>query len=239
MTSTDELIRRYLPLEGDPHGYVSTSDDGKYHVIATPDDWAENPRETWKNLGAMRCVHHRYRLGDEPYPEDSRTVVINTADALLDDSERAEDLWYKLGTEGLLEWCEAHPDYYGYRLYLYDHSGISISIAGDTTPYNNHWDASCVGIIWAPRRTILGFFGRKRMSKNLAAAALRTLREEVEVYDTYLRGDIYRVAISGPDGDDAYGGIFGLENLKAGLADYDPSLAKNLSYTNDLFAYCA
>ena len=55
-------------------------------------------------------------------------------------------------------------------LYLYDHSGITIQ----TTPFRSKWDSGQIGYIYS----------QEERQENI-------LRGEVEIYDYYLRGDVW------------------------------------------------
>lgn len=74
-------------------------------------------------------------------------------------------------------------------LFLYDHSGISISCDNDY-PYNDQWDAGQVGWIYVSKDTIFKetFNPTEESWRDIA---LRLLRSEVETYDLYLRNEVY------------------------------------------------
>lgn len=76
-------------------------------------------------------------------------------------------------------------------LYLYDHSNLSIS----TTPFSSHWDSGQVGFIFASREDILNNFGKKRLTRQLREKTKEILRGEVDIYDQYLRGEVYMIEI--------------------------------------------
>jgi hypothetical protein len=73
-------------------------------------------------------------------------------------------------------------------IYMYDHSGITIS----TTPFSDSWDSGQVGYIIARKDKIKEEFPNPRGRKD---KVLRILQAEIEVYDTFLRGEVYGFAI--------------------------------------------
>ena len=68
---------------------------------------------------------------------------------------------------------------------LFDHSGISIYVGTRIDP----WDSGQVGFIYATAADMASY-GYKTIEE-----AEEHLRNDVEVYDRYLRGDIYRFRI--------------------------------------------
>jgi len=70
-------------------------------------------------------------------------------------------------------------------LYLYDHSGITIS----TRPFSCPWDSGQVGWIYAPKDTFRKATG---YSEDDLFSAEGILEDEVREYDMYLRGEVYR-----------------------------------------------
>jgi hypothetical protein len=73
-------------------------------------------------------------------------------------------------------------------LYLYDHSGITISL----TPFNDQWDSGQVGFIYATTKTL-----RKNLGYNYTDAQVQAAMEsEVKTYDQWLRGEVYCYYIS-------------------------------------------
>jgi len=123
------------------------------------DDCDINPRKDYDNAGHMVCWHKRYTLGDEQ-PSESPD-----------------------------EWREAfdaeNPGAVILPLYLYDHSGITISVE----PFSCRWDSGQVGWIYVTRETIAKEWqGTDEERKTKAEACLRA---EVRTYDDYLTGNVW------------------------------------------------
>lgn len=137
---------------------------GKYIIRAYVDEVDFDPRE-WDNLGKMFCSHKRYQLGDEQFKEEE-----------FDDWNEIEQYLKKERNAVIV-----HP------LYLYDHSGITISIR----PFNCSWDSGQVGFVYVTKEDIEKEFGKKpNMDK-----VKEIVRNEVERYDNYLTGNIYRYEV--------------------------------------------
>lgn len=80
-------------------------------------------------------------------------------------------------------------------LYLYDHSGITIS----TKPFSCPWDSGQVGVIYCTADVIKREFGSS--GKRARAKAVKALEQEVRTYDQYLRGDVYGYVVEDRDGE--------------------------------------
>jgi len=142
-----------------------------------------NPRE-WDNIGAMVCFHGRYELGDK------HNLSVEEAKGILD-----------------------RKDVVALPLFLYDHSGITISCK----PFSCPWDSGQVGIIYVDYDRLKEEFSAKRVGPVLREKARKLLIGEVETYDQYLRGDIWRFSIEHSDGSlvGSGGGFFGYDDCLA------------------------
>lgn len=130
----------------------------------------DGPRD-WDNMGTMICFHRRYELGDK----------------------------HVFTQEGFDGWLATNKDdIIVLPLYLYDHSGITIS----TVPFNDHWDSGKIGYIYMTKAKAREEFGWKVVTKRRRDKILDCLRGEVETYDQYLRGEVYGYVIEGKEGKD-------------------------------------
>lgn len=146
------------------------------------DEDAPNPRKEFDHFGNMVCWHRDYDLGDDKPAEDPSDFY-----------------------DGLPRGTEILP------LYLYDHSGITMSTTGFSCP----WDSGQVGYIYATPEMIRKEYGCKRITKQVRDKVRRLLKAEVEEYDQYLTGDVwgYVVTMEDEDGkevdEDSCWGFFG------------------------------
>ena len=154
---------------------------GKYIVKVVQDEDPINPREEWGNLCTMICFHRRYNLGDKHN---------HTPETIADMLERnKKTIFYR-------------------PLYLYDHSGITIS----TAPFSCRWDSGQVGWIYVERDKFLKEFGFKKMTKKAKERLEELFVGETKVYDDYLTGNVYGFVVEEPESEtcvDSCWGFFG------------------------------
>ena len=134
------------------------SDTKELRIIQ--DDCAESPRTSCDPLGTMICFHKSYNLGDKhnyDNPEEFRECINENDIAVI------------------------------LPLYLYDHSGITMS----TTPFSCSWDSGQVGWIYVTKEIVRENYGVKRISKKLLEKVTNYLLGEVKTYDQYLTGEVY------------------------------------------------
>ena len=143
----------------------------------------QDPRE-WGPESVMVCFHRNYRLGDTHSFSDPEDLR-DTVDS---------------------------PGVYRLPLYLYDHSGITMS----TSSFGCRWDSGQVGFIYMTAAAARQRWGWKRITAERRQRILDTLQSEVEVYDMYLTGDVYGYVIEDEDGEELAqcGGFFGLESVE-------------------------
>ena len=166
-----------------------------YHIRIDYDQDPESPR-SWDNLGKMICFHGRYTLGDK----------------------------HDLKADNFSGW-EAQEEYFAKELdalvilplYLYDHSGITMSTGSFSCP----WDSGRVGTIIATRAAILKEYGGQRVTKRMIERATACLEAEVKTYDDFIRGSVYGYTITKDEPDDEPGEGKDVESCWGFLGDYD------------------
>lgn len=155
------------------------------------DDAPCDPREH-DNLVVMACEHRHYDLGDG--------TLADAIGRTPDEFKSLRHLERYLGI--VVDAAVIAP------LYLYDHSGISMSV-GSFVGRAQHaeWDSGIVGVAWITRTQVAEQFNGD------VAAARKCLESEVETYDQYLTGDVWGYVVETPDGDqlDSLWGIYGLD----------------------------
>lgn len=152
--NTQESIQQGEPVEvvDLPSGWPQVT-KGNRRLKIMIDECPPSPRD-WDNVGMMFCWHNRYQLGDEQPAEDPQD-------------------WLEV-------FKEDNPGAVILPLYLYDHSGLSMSTGAFSCP----WDSGQVGWIIA---TV------EKVKEELTAAAdvEAVLRSEVETYSQYLAGTVW------------------------------------------------
>lgn len=109
-------------------------------------------------------------------------------------------------------------------LWLYDHSGISISCGERVYPYNDAWDSSCVGWIIALKENVINLPDANE--NNWREVANKIMKNDVLVYDECLTGDVYGFTLlSRKDENDTWEeidscwGFYGSDILSNGISD--------------------
>ena len=134
-----------------------------YELKIEQDNDPINPRTDWDNLGTMVCFHKRYELGDK-----------------TDYRSEDYDSWDEL-KEGIIK---NEGEVVILPLYLYDHSGITIS----TSSFSCRWDSGQVGFIFVSKYKI--------KKEGIDESKVEEyLKGEVETYDKYLTGEVYQYTI--------------------------------------------
>lgn len=160
---------------------------GNYLIKIIQDVEPINPRE-WDNLGTMICFHNKYNLGDK---HNYNSNQFNSWDELLYQLKKDQKLAVII------------------PIYMYDHSGITIS----TTPFSCPWDSGQIGFILISKENALKEYGGSKLTKKLKEKLTKQLLGEVETYDQYLTGDVYGFQITLNDEElDSCWGYFGTES---------------------------
>lgn len=159
----------------------------KLEIVA--DDDAENPQRMWDHLGTLETAHRRYAFGN--------------ADV---SAERIEELIGKM----------KRGEVYGLLVFMYDHSGITISASRTgRNPFSCGWDSGLVGVIWCDHQTALDWFQLKRqkyrtrsgkvaerLPSTLRERALKAMEGDIETLDDYLRGNVWGFRVLDAKGDE-------------------------------------
>lgn len=163
---------------------------GVYITIHT-DEFPLNPRKEYGNAATMACQYGNYDLGDgtlellydaliedpmfescyEGHPDSKRYINPNSPSDCIEAAQR-------FGFEVL-------------PLYLYDHSGLTISTSSFSCP----WDSGMVGVIFMSKQDMRDNFNVKKVTKFIREKARDLMKAEVEDYDYYLTGQCYGYSI--------------------------------------------
>lgn len=171
------------------------------------DEDAESPRVDFDNLGRIATVHLRRHVlkdkGEDYLPED-----------LGNWDEVEAYLRRERGAAVVMP------------VFLYDHSGISISTGSfvGRAPHAS-WDSGQVGLVYARGEDIRRWYGVKRLSKATLDMAAELVKAEVETFNQYLSGDVYWYKIvrtstcdkcgnSSAEDLESLGGLYGYEYAK-------------------------
>lgn len=119
-------------------------------------------------------------------------------------------------------------------LYLYDHSGITISCS-NAYPYNDRWDAGQVGWIYASHKDVEKEYGN--VNQETIERAKNTLVAETKTYDYYLQGECYGYIIEkdGAEVDSCWGY---LGDLREVIKSMQSDVADEFHHLFDHVDYC-
>lgn len=123
------------------------------------------------HLGTMAFFHNRYDLGDK------------------DHGIKCDD--YKSWTEMEKALIQNHDAYMVIPVYMYDHSGITISAGGFSHIDSARWDWGQIGFIFISREKVLKEYNK--LGKKTRDTVRGVLLAEIEEYDLYLTGEGYGV----------------------------------------------
>jgi hypothetical protein len=161
----------------------------------TQDEYAESPRHD-DNLSTMICFHGRYNLGDKHnYKHQNYSGWAEMEKAIIKNESPAVIL----------------------PLYLYDHSGITIS----TSPFSCGWDSGQIGFVFVSKEKLRKEYSVKRITNEIINKATKVLLAEVETYDNYLRGEVYGYTLLNENGEveDSCWGFIGSDIETNGILD--------------------
>ena len=188
----------------------STEEYKGYTIKIEYDEDTQNPRTEWDSAGTMVCWHSRYNLGDmesnglkgrehRSYPISknySEPIDLLYELAGIDREEYQEQQYEEVGEYNdmsradLFKVIEEKGTIIK-GLFLYDHSGITISTGRFSCP----WDSGQVGWIYITKDKI-------EKEGWTPEQADKYLEGEVEVYDNYLTGEVYGFRIEDADGEE-------------------------------------
>jgi hypothetical protein len=161
----------------------------------TQDEYPNNPRHD-DNLSTMICFHGRYSLGDKHnYDHKDYSGWAEMEKAIIKNEKPAVIL----------------------PLYLYDHSGITIS----TSPFSCRWDSGQIGFVFISKDKVKKEYGVKRVTIKEIEKVTKVLLAELETYDLYLRGEVYGYTLINENGEieDSCFGFIGSDIETNGILD--------------------
>lgn len=136
-----KMINKTTKLYAGDKFAITTTDGRKLRLVIEQDEFPEDPR-SWDNIGTMLCCHREYQLGDCNSNRETEEQLAEIcreygkSDEEIDEMTFAEEVQFILDQDNV---C-------GLPLWLYDHSGISMS-----TERQCSWDSSFVGLIFVEK----------------------------------------------------------------------------------------
>jgi hypothetical protein len=174
-----------------------------YDIKIYPDTNGESPRE-WENLCEFHIAHRRYSFGDKNY----------TSKEEIDAVEQ----------EAIANGDTVLP------LYMYDHSGISISLL----PFSCPFDSGQVGIVIIRRAIIINEHNDMENNEQaIKQLAINMAQSEVHILDMYLRGEVYYYSVSQEGEEDIIdncSGYYGLDDAMSQAKESVDYIVKQPNY---------
>jgi len=140
------------------------------------DEDPSNPRDSeyQDNCDMFICFHRRYNLGDKHnYRFEDYSGWDEMEDQIIKDLDPIEIR----------------------RLYLYDHSGLTIA----DHPFDCPWDSGQIGFALITKKSAREEYKVKRISPKIKKWAKEYLDATIKEYDNYLTGSVYGYIIKDQD----------------------------------------
>jgi hypothetical protein len=170
-----------------------------YTIRIVEDQDPGNPFKEWDAMPTILHWHPRYLLGERiemPYDKDEYDAAVESIKA-------------EYGATVVLP------------LYLYDHSGISVS----TGPFGCKWDSGQVGFVFMSEHAIQQGWGSHKHPTDEELPSI--IESSVKTFDTYLRGEVVGYIVEHPDydvRDDSCWGFYDQDDCLAeakSIVDYE------------------
>lgn len=175
-----KMINKTTKLYAGDKFAITTTDGRKLRLVIEQDEFPEDPR-SWDNLETMLCCHREYHLGDCNSNRETEEQLAEICRKYGKSDEEIDEMTFAEEVQFILD----QDDVCGLPLWLYDHSGISIS-----TERICQWDSSLVGLIFVEK----DFFIEHTCvtnEENWKKEARGMLEDKIEVYNYFLQGNVY------------------------------------------------
>lgn len=166
---------------------ITTTDGRKFRLVIDQDQFPDDPR-SWDNLGTMLCCHRDYRLGDLNSNKETEEQLAEICRKYGKSDEEIDEMTFAEEIQFILD----QDDICGLPLWIYDHSGISMS-----TKRWCSWDSSFVGLIFVEKDFYLAQMCLKD-EKDWKVKAKEALEGEVKTYSDFLEGNVCGWALYEP-----------------------------------------
>lgn len=185
--------------------------DGKKAKIYVDED-AFDPRADFDNLATFCFDHKRYRLGDG----DVKTIL---APWDLDDFKMRANRYYEHSSHRQDKFASLIERYVRMRFKsvaftwvgMLDHSGITIYPSSHD---HSGWDCGVLGFAFVSRESLVKMGVKEK-------DAHRQMIGELEIYDSFVRGDAYGYQVFDENGDviDSCWGFYGMKDVEEEARD--------------------
>lgn len=146
------------------------------------DECAESPRE-WDNVATIVSKGGNWDISDKGWrmnAEEFTEFLHKKLDKKCPEIKGLEDIDYIVNCKSAKNYIVCKP------VYMYEHSGQTISLS----PFGCRWDSGCCGYIFVFKDKILKEFPDTN-DDNWRDKAEAIIKSEIDIYDDYIRGDVY------------------------------------------------
>lgn len=164
MSKEENRQKAYDKWLNDERIYIKHKNGAVSRLTIEYDQCSESPRE-WDNVCTIASKTGRWNIADkdEAYPfEEFKNKI--------EELRRAEDA----------------GDMYMRFVYMYDHGGQTISLQ----PFGDYWDSGVCGVIFVSKGTIFKEL-LNVTDDNWKERAYKIMENEIEIYNQYIKGEIY------------------------------------------------
>lgn len=192
------------------------------------DRGAENPirKYGYIDIGGYKLYDVGSRWDETDDPPDSYTMYDDVIDLLCEHRDSYdEDSADYAAIDDTIEWLRAHEwqteDVEDedialcLPIYAYEHGGITVSHGS----FSCRWDSGQVGWHYITKQAADAAWGEGKWTEDTLRACLKA---ELEEYDHYLQGNVWRFEIEDENGDvvDSCGGFYGDDLDKTGILEH-------------------
>lgn len=164
---------------------ITSTDGRKFQLVIEQDQFSQDPRTDFDNLGTMLCCNRNYQLGDCNSNRETEEQLAELCRKYGKTDEEIDEMDFREEIRFLLE----QDDICGLPLYITDHSGISMQ-----TYRVDAWDSSFVGLIFVDKQTFFAETCRKD-NCDWKAEAKKILEAEIKTYSQFLEGDVQQYTL--------------------------------------------
>lgn len=189
---------------------------------------AVEPSETPSLFNVYASLRHSTIFGSVT---KERELLIRDID--LDNFDLLEELSEMLPIRTCIELLS--DVLFALPVWVYEHSGMSVSCGERVYPYNDRFDSGLLGYAYCFKEDIEAAYGKDVNNENWTKMASGAIGDMVRAFDQWLNNDIYwyeKKLWSNPDtepsgsteddvwdDDDACGGFYGTDIFESGLID--------------------
>lgn len=147
-----------------------TAEYKEYKLEIYQDEDESESSRNYNNLGKIISWHNKYDFTDDVVKENFKFLM--ESPEIFTDYANKHNFVYK-------------------SLYIYDHSGISFSLSDSTYPFNDRWDASQVGYMFATPEEIKKWFKTKEITDSIKEKVYEDFESEVKELNSDEAGDLF------------------------------------------------